>query len=309
MTAATWPAWIPSQEITPPQWPVACLGPGRVGSALSRALAGLGFPIVAVGGGSAAAADRLARELETEVVVEPYSGLGERARLVLVTTPDRSLTDVARGLARSADMKQGACLVQTSATEPAEILRPAAGGRDGVLCLSFHPLKPFPDRERGLPYFKEIIIGIEGDGDARLLGHSLARLLHGYPLDVSTCDKAVYHAVGVMAFTGVMALAWAAEQVARGLELDQTFIDRGILPSMSAAVEAVKTLGLPEGLTGPISRGDAEVVSRHMMMLSERFPELVPIYREVALLNLRMVEEGGGLGEEAVERLRQALNT
>jgi len=45
------------------------------------------------------------------------------------------------------------------------------------------------------------------------------------------------------------------------------------------------------------------------MMLSERFPELVPIYREVALLNLRMVEEGGGLGPEAVERLRQALNT
>jgi len=288
---------------------VACLGPGRVGSALSRALAGLGFPIVAVGGDSAAAAERLARELAAEVVVEPYSGLGDQARLVLVTTPDRSLADVARGLGRIAGMKQGACLVQTSATEPAEVLRPAAGGQDGVLCLSLHPLKPFPDRERGLPYFKEIIVGIEGDGDARLLGHRLARLLHGYPLDVTTRDKAIYHAVGVMAFTGVMALAWAAERVARGLELDQTFIDRGILPSMSAAAEAVKTLGLPEGLTGPISRGDAEVVSRHMKMLSERFPELVPIYREVALLNLRMVEEGGGVGPEAVERLRQALDS
>lgn len=305
----SWPEWNPARGIEPSQWPLACIGPGRVGCALSRALAGLGFPVVAVGGGLSGWDERLAAELGAEVTAEPYGGLGGKARLILVTPPDHSLAAAAAAIGAGAALKPGTCIIQTSATVPAEVLRPMSGETEGIYCLSLHPLKPFLDRERGLEHFSGAVFGIEGVDEARTLGHALAGLLNGHPLDITPRDKAVYHAVGVMAFTGVMALAWAAQRTAEGLDLDPSFLENGILPNMSAAAEAVREQGLPRGLTGPISRGDADVVSDHMKVLAERFPELVPIYREIGLLNLRMVEEEGRLDGEMVKRLRQALKS
>jgi predicted short-subunit dehydrogenase-like oxidoreductase (DUF2520 family) len=253
-------------------------------------------------------AERLAAELGSEVVTPPYETLGEVARLILITTPDRQLASAAAGIGKGALLHPGTLLVQTSATEPASVLSSAASGVEGITCLSLHPLKPFPDRERDIEHFKGIIMGIEGEGEAPLLGHALAEMLGCHPLDITRDDKALYHAAGVLAFTGVMALARAAGKIGTGLDLDPSFLRQGILPGISAAAEAVGELGLPEGLTGPISRGDSEVVSRQIKILLEKHPDLVPLYREIGLIHLRMLEEEGGLGIEVIEQMKKALS-
>lgn len=309
MSEFFWPEWTLSRGIQPREWPFACIGPGRVGSALTRALTELGFPAVAVGGGSRGSAERLAQEVGGEVIVEPYTGLGDRARLILITVPDKNISDTAVVLGKRAGLKEGSCLVQTSATEPSEVMHRAAAETGGVFLLSLHPLKPFPDRDRDLRHFREIIIGIEGGGPARPFGRALALMLGGSPLDLTPEMKGEYHASGIIAFTGIMALAGAVESICRGLGLDRIFMEKGILPGMRAAVEAVESQGLPACLTGPVSRGDADVVAGHMRELSESFPELLPLYRELARINLRIAAEGGILEPESVEELRQILDS
>ncbi len=304
----SWPLWEQDRGLQPSAWPVACIGPGRVGSALCRALSELGFPVVAVGGGSGEWSERLASELGAGLIEEPYSGLGERARLILVTPPDSNLADAAASIGRGAALKAGSCLLQTSATEPAEALLPAAAGTEGITRLSFHPMKPFNDRRQGLEHFGGTILGIEGDGRAKEIGHALADLVGGHPLDISRQDKSIYHAAGVMAFTGVMALAWAAEQISEHLDLDRAFIEKGIVPNMSTAAETISEPGLPEGLTGPVSRGDVEVVRQQIKALADRFPDFLPVYREIALLNLRMLEMNGLLERDVIERLKEVLS-
>lgn len=293
--------------LVPAEWPVACIGPGRVGTALTRALAARGFPVTRVGGGSGEWARRLADEVGAEVIEPPYIGLGAAARLILVTTPDRLFTPVAEELGKGAGLAEGTLLLHTSATEPAEILRPAAAGRDGVLFASIHPMRPFPDRERGPEQFQGTVLGVEGSGEGGAIARGLALLLGGHVVEIPVGGKAFYHAAGVMAATGVMGLARAGQRMAADLGLDASFVEKGIVGGMRAALQAVADRGLPRALTGPISRGDADVVARHLEAVTDRMPDLAELYRELARINLEMAEAAGVLEEKELDALRKVI--
>jgi predicted short-subunit dehydrogenase-like oxidoreductase (DUF2520 family) len=264
-----------------------------------------GFPIAAIGGGSGETAQRLASVSAAVVVTEPYADLGRLARLVIVTTPDHAFAEVTRMLRDHSGMLPGSAVLHTSATEPA-----ARVDLDSpeVLALSLHPMRPFPDREGGAERFRGTVMGVEGADPARTLGHELVRLLGGRLVDLNADQKALYHIAGVMSANGAMALARAAEVIASRLGLGDGFVPEGVLPGMRAALEAVEEQGLPKGLTGPITRGDADVVARHLETLAEELPELAPIYREVARINLSMVEELGRVDAAAIDRLRRILD-
>lgn len=309
MSGISWPEWIPSRGIQQREWSFACIGPGRVGSALSRALAELGFPPVAVGGGGSGAAEELAQELGAQILTEPYSGLGDRARLIVVTPPDSELDKAAAALGEGAGIRAGACVLQTSATLTASTLEPAAAGTEGVHLLSLHPMKPFPDRDRDLRHFADLVIGVEAVGKASAFGDALALLLGGNPIQLTPDVKGEYHAAGVMAFTGIMALAGAVGDLAEKMGLDKIFYEKGILPGMKAAIEAVESRGLPDALTGPVSRGDVEVVAQHLEELNESMPGLVPLYRELARINVRVASDGGLIDQATVRIFNELLDS
>jgi predicted short-subunit dehydrogenase-like oxidoreductase (DUF2520 family) len=305
MSERPWPPLDSKEPIVPGEWPLACLGPGRVGSALTRALSSLGCPVVAVGGGTGEWAARLAAETGAEVVTPPWTGLGERVRLVLVTVPDRFLGEVAEQLGREAGLRGGTLLLQASATEPADVLR-AAAGAPGCACLSFHPLRPFPDRAGDESAFRGVFTALEGDEPGLLFGHWLADALGARSVRIAAADKTLYHAAGVMSATGLIALARAAARIAGGLDLPGDFVAAAVVPGMRAALEGLERHGLPRALTGPVMRGDDGVVARHLEALRRLDPRLAELYRVLLRLNLENAAEAG-LDEEGVERLRRLL--
>jgi predicted short-subunit dehydrogenase-like oxidoreductase (DUF2520 family) len=76
-----------------------------------------------------------------------------------------------------------------------------------------------------------------------------------------------------------------------------------LVPLLRGAVENLALKGLPGALTGPASRGDAEVVARQLGALQGDAAE---VYR---LLSRRLVDlaERGGLGAEKAAKMRTAL--
>ena len=291
--------------VRPEDWPLACIGPGRVGAALTRALHGLGFPVRAVGGGSGVWARRLAEEAGARAVPAPYEGLGEEVRLVLVTTPDSAFEEVASELDARAGLRPGTVLLHTSATEPADILR--AGGTEGILCLSLHPMRPFPDREGDAALFQDIVLGLEGDEEALALGRWLASALEGHPVEIDPDRKALYHAAGVLAAAGVMALDWSSSRIAADLDLDAEFLEKGIRRGMENVLDVVREPGLPEGLTGPVSRGDVSVVARHLEAVRRLGPAFEDLYRAVARVNLDVARRQGRLDRKELEEMERLL--
>jgi len=261
--------------------------------------------VVAVGGGAGDWAARLAAETGAAVLTSPWTGLGARARLVLVTVPDRFLGEVAVRLGTEAGLRGGTLLLQASATEPAEVLRPAALA-PGSACLSFHPLRPFPDRAGDAGSFRGVFTALEGDERALPFGRWLAGSLGTRSVRIEAADKALYHAAGVMSATGLVALARAAAEVVAGLNLPEDFLASAVLPGMRAALEGLERHGLPEALTGPVRRGDDGVVARHLEALQQRDPELARLYRVLLRINLRNAS-AAGLDEESRARLEWLL--
>jgi predicted short-subunit dehydrogenase-like oxidoreductase (DUF2520 family) len=154
-----------------------------------------------------------------------------------------------------------------------------------------------------------VVFGIEGDGPARALGCELARLLGGHPIELAAADKPAYHAAGVLAYTGLMAMMGAVSELARTAGLPEEWLEQGIVPGLAATLENIRETGLSEGLTGPVSRGDTAIILTHLEALEEHTPHLVPLYREITRLNLYLAESGGRMDCETACALRELLET
>jgi predicted short-subunit dehydrogenase-like oxidoreductase (DUF2520 family) len=74
-----------------------------------------------------------------------------------------------------------------------------------------------------------------------------------------------------------------------------------LLPLVEGVVANLRRRGITGALTGPIRRGDAETVARHLAELED-----VELYRMLGLVALRIAIEAG-LDPAAAERTRRAL--
>jgi len=76
---------------------------------------------------------------------------------------------------------------------------------------------------------------------------------------------------------------------------------RALLPLLDGVVANIRRKGVVRSLTGPIRRGDAETVRRHLEALDR--PDL---YRILGSIALEIAREAG-LDPAAAERVRRAL--
>ncbi len=166
---------------------------------------------------------------------------------------------------------------------------------------SFHPLQSFP-APRGPEAFRGITVAVDASSETleRRL-RALARRLGAKPKHVGDAERVRYHAAAVFAsnfLDVVVAEAMGLLETAGWTERDS--LD-ALLPLVQGAVDNIRRRGVVGALTGPIRRGDADTVSRHLAVMDR--PEL---YRMLALVALDMAKEAG-LDPAAAERTRRAL--
>jgi predicted short-subunit dehydrogenase-like oxidoreductase (DUF2520 family) len=240
---------------------VLVIGPGRVGSALARALAAAGEEVLAVAGRG------------------PLPPSLADADAVLVAVPDGALGEVARALAASGIVRADAAILHTAGA-----LGPSAlAGAPGHLG-TFHPLQTFASREAAPP-LAGVPFALAGDGRALALGRSLAGAVGAVPIEVPEEHRALYHAAAVMACGHVALLARAAALAlssAAGVDAGEAL--RFLGPILRETAHNLATVGLPAALTGPVARGDKETMDRHRQALAAEDPELAAVYEAIARL-------------------------
>ncbi|HXH21224.1 MAG TPA: DUF2520 domain-containing protein [Dehalococcoidia bacterium] len=279
---------------------IGFIGAGRVGGALAISLHEAGYPVVAVASRSPEAAAALADHIPGCQAVTPQEVV-DRSEVVFITTPDAAIRPVCESLT----WRAGMAAVHTSGSESSALLEKAA--REGAATGSLHPLQTFADAREARTNLPASYFAVEAEGWLRLTLLEIVAALQGTAIELRPEDKALYHASATILSNYTVTLAKLASDLWLRFGWERPAALRALLPLLKGAVNNVESLGIPLALTGPIARGDVQTVERHIAALREAAPDVLPVYRELALQTIPVALAAGGLSNPAAEALRMVL--
>ena len=277
---------------------VAIIGFGRVGTALATALDSFGYTVRVVT--KEPQVNKTVIFNQKEVAASKLDEVINEVEVLFITTPDGVIKEV---VAKLQDMKVSVkAALHMSGSLTSEVLAPLA--KHGVAVGSLHPLQSFANVEQAIKNLPGSYFTFDGDDSliewVGVLVKELDGVLNILPFAGA---KVIYHAgacivsnylVGLLQL-GVDCLTYA------GFEPGQAQL--ALLPLMKGTLNNLFSLPLTKALTGPISRGDIEVVESHLQAMDRELPSvkdpycaLTPVLADIAL-------RAGGLTEAQYKRL------
>jgi predicted short-subunit dehydrogenase-like oxidoreductase (DUF2520 family) len=265
------------------------IGLGKVGQSLARLLQQRGYSVVAVWNRHAEPAERLARDIHTEASVSPLEVV-RAATITFLTVSDDALSGMA-GLLSQVNLA-GCAVVHTSGALDLTVL--SALEASGAMIGSLHPIYPFADVESALKGLPGATFALEASHAA--LGDDLRQMvsdLDGQVIVIPPGGKPLYHAALVFASNYGVTLYALAEQVLRHLNAPPESIRPALEVLLAGMVANLQTHSPADALTGPLVRGDEQIVHAHLKALLDYNPAMYDLYRQLALLTLPLVEARG----------------
>ncbi len=249
-----------------------------MGRALGRRLRECGWRIGAVVTSTESTARKAVRSIGAGQAHAFLTRQVVAAQVILVTTQDHSLVDVAEELARvGAEELRGKIVLHTSGALSSKVLDPVK--RCGASTGSMHPLQTFSGV--GVPPLDGKVFAIEGDIAAVRMARQLARALGAVPVHIDGAKKPLYHSAGALAAGNVLALMEAATRLMTSTGMNRREAVRALLPLTRQVLENFERLGPRAAWTGPLSRGDYGVVAAHLDAMKDLPAQYAQAYEAV----------------------------
>jgi predicted short-subunit dehydrogenase-like oxidoreductase (DUF2520 family) len=252
---------------------VVVVGVGRLGGALALALAAKRWPVRVL----ARSEESRKRALELGLKTASDKDVAQ-ARVCLLCVPDKAVPGVAEEL--KPRLARGTALVHCAGALSLEAL----GAPLGRVLGSFHPLVAVSDPRDSLAG-NSVALSTR----SRWLREVMERMAKDVglrALRVPEKHRAAYHAGAVLSAGGVVAALSAAVEAFRVAGISEEDALAALLPLARSALRGVEARGLVAGYTGPIARGDIEVVAAHLAALP---PEVAAVYRPLSRRGLELV--------------------
>jgi predicted short-subunit dehydrogenase-like oxidoreductase (DUF2520 family) len=213
------------------------------------------------------------------------------AEVVVLAVRDTALTDVARLLVGSGLVTRNHVLLHCSGAVSAEEALSAVRADVGGIG-TLHPLRAIPDGRSAMRGFAGTVFGIEGDDRGRRLARELVAALGGRALELTGARMAAYHAAAAVASNYVVVLLDLAAELLGQAGIEDDVALSALLPLVESTVGNLRERGVAAALTGPIRRGDAETVGRHLAALTGR-PEELALYRALGRRAVELASRAG----------------
>lgn len=234
------------------------------------ALAGLPLTIVGAGRMGTALAAAL-KSRGTDVVGPLKRGEKIRGEVVLLAVPDRAIANAAK------DVPAGALVGHAAGALTLEVF-------DGRLGFSMHPLMTAGS---GRADFDGATAAIAGsDPRALAVARAIALRLGMTPVEIPDDKRVAYHAAASIAANFLVTLETMAARVGASAGIER----QHLMPLARAALENWGTLGAA-ALTGPIARGDMEIVDKHRAEIERNAPDLLPAWEAMVAATKIVADE------------------
>jgi predicted short-subunit dehydrogenase-like oxidoreductase (DUF2520 family) len=285
---------------------VAIIGAGRVGSAVGFLLKRAGYTVTAVAARSLASAEKASAFIGAGEPATDAVKAASKADIVFITTPDGAIKNVCDRLALGGGLTACSLVVHMSGAHSLDLLDAArtVGAHRAVL----HPLQSLASREQGIKTLPGSYFRIDTDPEAQVIAREIVAALGGIelPMPKWSPDKdsaALYHAGAVAVSNYFVALVDYGLKFYQALGAEKNEALKAVLPLIRGTLHNIETLGIPDALTGPIMRGDAQTVRDHLHAMQKRTPGLLPLYREMARQTVSVARDRGSITKETAQEL------
>ena len=263
---------------------VFIIGPGHVGRGLFRAFRASGVEVVGLHGKRPSGVATSTGTIPTDV---------SRANVVIVCVRDPQLGDTIDEVAAAAKdgrISRGTVILHTSAiAEPAALNALTQAGFPGG---TFHPLVPFSDPEVSAELLRKGWIGVDGDNAAKNASRRLAGHLGARVLEIPPGGKPAYHAAAVISSNFPVVLASVAGHLLHAIGIPDASAYQAVDSLMSGALANMRQSVPDDALTGPVMRGDAETVAKHLRAL-QGHPAALEVYRSLSAAAVEIAARRG----------------
>ncbi|MCK4672404.1 DUF2520 domain-containing protein [candidate division WOR-3 bacterium] len=166
---------------------------------------------------------------------------------------------------------------------------------------SIHPFATFPDIVLP-PARNKYYLFVEGNEHAlRAIKRIFAKRYFNIK-KLKSCQKTKHHLLGVFSSNLLVGLVSAIYGLAKDIGWTKKEINDVIMPIIEETLHNIRGKGLNNALSGPLERGDIEVIKKHLSTLKKN-KDLSNIYRTLSLVVLKNVMKG-----EKRKKIEELLN-
>ncbi|HEX8459600.1 MAG TPA: Rossmann-like and DUF2520 domain-containing protein [Pyrinomonadaceae bacterium] len=323
---------------------VAIVGAGRLGSALAVALDHSGYHIAALVARRGQHARPVARNLSTRPHLLDAARLDllpDNVDLILITTPDDQLAEVAARLAEVANTRRveettarrveetnaarhasstsrrtpprrrraSPVALHASGALTSDVLAPLRD--EGFSLGSIHPLVSISEPQAGARTLAGgAFYCLEGEARALTAARRIVRALGGRGFSIDARDKSLYHAAAVIASGHTVALFSLASELLSACGLEPARAREVLLPLLTSTLDNLRAHAPAEALTGTFARADLHTVRRHVAALREAGQlgrDALAVYALLGARSLRLADGRGNFDPAVAEEIGALL--
>ena len=283
----------------------AVVGCGKVGTALTKFLLDKGYRPVGFASRTLASARRLANLAKNDRFSESPWQITANAQIVFITTPDGAIEATCNAIAQNQGFSPGAIVLHCSGALSSTILKSAADA--GAFVGSMHPLQSFASTEIRENPFLQIVISLEGHPRAVEASRKMSMDLGAVCMQIQTRAKMLYHAAAVVASNYLVTLMDLVFGLAEPAGIARSEALKAMAPLIHGTLANIEKVGIPEALTGPIARGDSQIVARHLEQIQDQAPGLLELYKTLGRHTVSIALAKKSLSDQAALELEKLL--
>ncbi len=277
------------------------IGAGTVGTALAVRLSQQGYPVIAIHDLYPASAERFAGAVKGSKIYDRAQDVADIADFIFITTPDDFIAQVAAEVSWHA----GQMVAHCSGAASTDVLTQARERGARVGCI--HPLQTFASLEQAIENVPGSLFAIEAKEPVLSVLKEMATALKGTWLELTAEDKALYHAAACIACNYFYTLVSVASDLWQNWGKSSDEAIRAMMPMLQGALNNLKEVGLPNGATGPILRGDMVTLRKHLTALEKKAPDIIPLYKMMGTRTIPLALGKGTIDRQRADELRELL--
>lgn len=198
------------------------------------------------------------------------------ADIVVIGVSDQAIETIGRQINQADWITANTLILHFSGALNSKVLQ---SNKQKVLTGSLHPVFAFASIETAINTLAGHLCAIEGDSAALPLLQQLAQAANLTSFNINSTQKARYHAALSISANFLVTLNAYARNILATLSLPPQLTEKLVNQLMQQNLDQLQIMPPAEALTGPIKRGDSNIIACHWQALS---PSERVVYKALA---------------------------